>query len=232
MYNIKYVNPCIMEIIIGNKLGIVYEDLKKYILNINVNLTIDEIKEYLDNKFERENKYLKEKLEKYNYKDSGEKCIDLYNARKYIFDEVTYKYFVNHINVLKNKIMKLLNIIDGLINNSYFESNDVLNSLIDLNITIVNGNISFTDIDRLIIPLIDNINELTDLYFLANNFETYSSFYINKDYLFRNGISFDELFPLDDLQIKYGRHVNYKGYVPWSDNQKNNKVKNKVLGIA
>ena len=31
MNNFKYVNPCIMEIVISNKLEIVYDNLKNYI---------------------------------------------------------------------------------------------------------------------------------------------------------------------------------------------------------
>lgn len=227
MENIKYVNPCVMEKIISNKLGICYNDLRKYILDIKVNLTVSEIVNYLDNKFEIENKFLKEKLKNYNYKYPGEKYLDMYNARKYTFDELTYKYFVKHISILKNKIICLLNIIDNLINYKYryLEIDDeIINKLIELDITVINGNISITDIDRITKPLIDNISELTDLYFLSNNLDTYSNFYINKDYLFRNGISFDDLFPLEDLQIKYGKHINYKGYVPWSDKQKIKKV--------
>lgn len=227
MENIKYVNPCVMEIIISNKLGICYNDLRKYILDIKVNLTVSEIVNYLDNKFEVENKFLKEKLKNYNYKYKGEKYLDMYNARKYTFDELTYKYFVKHISILKNKIICLLNIIDILINYKYryLEIDDeIINKLIELDITVINGNISITDIDRITKPLIDNINELTDLYFLSNNLDTYSNFYINKDYLFRNGISFDDLFPLEDLQIKYGKYLNYKGYVPWSEKQKIKKV--------
>lgn len=219
----NYVNPVNIKKILSDRSKINYDNLVQYILNIRVNLSIDEIKNYLDNRFEIENKFLKDKINNYNYKYSGEKYIDLYNARKYIFDDVTYKYFVNYIDILKNKIFKLLQIIEWLIinkNGNLDNNKNLLNILNDLDIILVNNNIHVNDIDRLIIPIIDNFNKLMELNYLANNLDTYFDYYVNSDYLLRNQIDFDCLFPNKDLQIIYGRYGDYKGYVPWSTRQK------------
>ena len=227
-YDAKYIIT-----ILENEMGETIENLKNKVNNNKVNVTEDEITEYLDKKFQEENPELKARIENSQNKNIGviefgitddeitqwgQNFTDRLKAKRYYFEPYTLEYFKRYSNIVRNKALILLDIIEKIGNKN---TNSIQDLIIDLDINIdKEGNILKDDINRLIIPTIYNINVLTEKVTQANNLDTYLTFKMSLDSLYRNDCSEEELYPSKSIQIKNLYYDHVKGNVRLSNNQK------------
>ncbi len=226
-YDSKYIIT-IIEDILGNKL----DDIKKEINDTQIVVSKQQITKYLEKKFKQENPEIKKRIESQKPKRSGniaewtdeeiksssQEFIDNLVAQRYYFEPYTLEYFKKYSNIVRNKAILLLNIIEKIGNR---DSLSIQNLMKDLDIQLdENGNILKDDIIRLIIPTVYNISELNEKVTQANDLSTYLIFKMSEHSLYRDGWSEGEIYPTKSLQIK-SLHDNYnKGNVPLSNNQR------------
>lgn len=225
--NMYYV-PTIMYKIIENNLNINMYDVREKIDSSKVNLTEDEIKEYLDKRLMIENPNLKEIMKKNLESKNGEldvkSAVDRIMAqleyRRYEYIPYTYKYYNNYIRILRNKCNNLLKIMDGIVDNTI--SKEVLSKL-DINLD-ENGNILGSDVVRLTEPFIYNYKELVKKHTEGNILHTYLHNKISLDDIFRKGLTEQELYPKEELQENnidaYESYGRVNGDIPLTNNQK------------
>lgn len=226
-YDSKYIIT-ILENILGNKL----DDIRNEINNTRVIVFNEQIIEYLERKFEEENPELKKRIEKPKVKRnknivewteedieaSSQEFIDNISASRYCFEPYTLEYFKRYSNIVRNKALLLLTIIEKIGNKDSMSIQDLILELdIQLDET---GNISRNDIIRLITPTVYNISELNEKVIKANDLTTYLTFKISKHSLRRDGLSESEIYPNQSLQIKDLYYDYIKGNVPLSNNQR------------
>ena len=141
------------------------------------------------------------------------------------------EYYKNksYIEILKNKICHLLNLLESItyikqipsckteeeqakIIKEIKRAKEELKSY-DIVIT-ARGKIHYKDLERLIIPLIENVKELYTIYPIANNLDTY-----NAVPPISSSLILDEPIQKEILQIKHVEHHNRTGYIRLSANQ-------------
>ena len=178
-------------------------DLKKYVGEQKINITPKEIKTYLDQRFKEENKKTKQRMETNKFN-----CVD---------HDTIKEYFNRYASIVKNKATILLNIIEKIGNKDTISITDELSNL-DINLN-EDGNILKSDMIRLIEPAIYNIEELKQKVEKANDVEAYLVFKISLDFAYRAGLSEDELYPYEVIQIKSIMNDYHMGNVKLSANQ-------------
>ncbi len=226
-YDSKYMIT-ILENILGNKI----EDIKKEINDAQIVVSNEQIKEYLEKTFEEEDPELKKRIEKPKPKRSGntgkltdedmkaysQEFVDGLNARRYYFEPYTLEYFKRYSNIVRNKALLLLNMIEKIGNKDALSIQDLMKEL-DIQLD-ENGNISKEDIVRLITPIVYNMSALKETVTKANDLKTYLTCKISIDYLYRKGLSESDIYPSESLQIKKIDYDLLKDNVPLSKNQK------------
>ena len=241
-----YIEPLVMtKIIVDNlQLSMSYNNIIEYIKDAKVNVTEEQIKEYLDKKFELENPELKQKLAtrksrtknicewtKIEIEVATEEFVDELRASKYFFDSYTLEYFRKYIDILKEKSLKLFYLVDRIqehkLHGWHFnceqetEWDEIEKQLIDYDIKLnADGNIYYQDLIRLLTPLIQNVLQLKEMLEKANNLETYLDFSVSKHSLYRDGFDESEIYPRRSLQVKDIFFDNKKGYIPLSEKQR------------
>jgi len=235
--DIKYYDAKILITIIEDILNKDLNSIKKDIDELIITVDEKQIKNYLNQKFEKENPELKHRIEnpKPRKKLSDGKIIltgmtiedieestqafgDQIEAMRYGFDSYTLEYFNKYSSIVRNKAKKILNIIEKIANG---ESNDISNLIMELDIQLdENGNITKEDIVRLILPFVHNYGSLVEKVNAANNLETYLTFKLSKHSVYRSGWSEGELYPRVSIQSKSLYYENLKGNIPLSNNQK------------
>ena len=135
---------------------------------------------------------IKEEVNSYNI------TVTLEDIKTYLnessFNTYTLEYFIKYTNILKIKILNLLDIVDKISNENTNGIKDILN---DLNIKLTSkGKISSIDIKRLITYIEYNIKKLKNIVLTANNLETYLTFNITKPNKDENN-----LYPSENLKI-------------------------------
>ena len=228
----KYYDPkcivTILESILGNKL----DDMKDEIYHTQIVVSEEQITAYLEKKFEEEAPELKRRLESPKPKRSGnigawteedikassQRFIDDFHAQRYYFEPYTLEYFKRYSNIVRNKVLLLLNIIEKIGNKDFLSIQDFMSEP-DIQLD-ENGNILREDIIRLIAPTLYNIDQFKEKVTKANDLSTYLTFQISKDSLYKKGLSEREIYPTESLQIKNLYYDYIKGNVPLSNNQK------------
>ncbi len=137
---------------------------------------------------------------------------------KYQFDPYTLEYFKRYSNIVRNKALLLISIIEKIGNRDCMSIQDLISEL-DIQLD-ENGNVLKEDIIRLITPTVYNISALNEKITEANDLSTYLTFKISKHSLYRGGFSESEIYPSKSLQIKKLDYDYIKGNVPLSNNQK------------
>ena len=205
-----------------NSLNESYYEINNFINKASVRLKEKDIKKYLEDKYLDNHPNIKEEKERLkNRKDIDSEtkkfAINL-EYGKYKYEPYTLEYFNKYIEILKKKCINLIKIIDGITEETI--SKDVLKEL-DINLD-ENGNILMADVLRLTKPFIYNYNELKKMTDRANNLNTYLEFKLSLDYVYRNGFSENELYPLEKLQDEHEEMFSKskEGYVPLTENQK------------
>lgn len=241
-----YIEPLVMtKIIVDNlQLSMSYNSIIEYIKDAKVNVTEEQIKEYLDKKFELENPELKRKFATRKSRTKNicewtqveievatEEFVDELRASKYSFDSYTLEYFRKYIDILKEKGLKLFYLVDKIqehkLHGWHFnceqenEWDEIEKQLIDYDIKLnADGNIYYQDLIRLLTPLIQNVLQLKEMLEKANNLETYLDFSVSKHSLYRDGFDESEIYPRRSLQVKDIFFDNKKGYIPLSEKQR------------
>lgn len=218
----------ILENILKKKL----DDIKNEINNTQIIVTKEQITAYLEKKFEEEDSELKKRIEsskpkrpKNNTSWTGEdikvasqEFMDRLSAERYYFEPYALEYFNRYANILRNKALLLVNIIEKIGYKNSLSIQDLLNEL-DIQLDQY-GNILKEDIIRLITPTIYNIRELNNTVANANLLSTYLTFKLSKNSLYRDGWSEEEIYPTSSLQSKNLYYSHREGNVDLSDNQR------------
>ena len=191
--------------ILERELGLDLSKLKFYIVNTHITLTSEEVVNYL-NELTKKQKILDRRF-----------ALELDN--KYTFEPFTLEYFTNYLDILKQKTIKLLNLVDNIDNEEY---KDIFKSL---DITIYGNRLHYKDVIRLCKPIIYNVLKIKETSDKANDKKTYITTKINKDALFRDGWTLREIYPLSSLQDKKGESMTDDGYIELSDKQKEEMMK-------
>ncbi len=227
----EYYDSKLVISILEQELSKGLEQIKTEVNDAVVKVTEEDIKKFLDEKFSEEDPELKERIEnpkprseksviewtKEDIKEDTQRFVDELCANRYCFNSYTLEYFKRYTTIVKNKALQLINIIESIGTKETTNIKDLLGEL-DINLDEF-GNIKGEDIERLITPTIQNIEDLNEKINKANNLETYLTFKISRESLLREGISENEIYPSTSIIIKglYGGHR--KGNVPISDNQ-------------
>lgn len=226
-YDSKYIIT-ILENILGNK----FNDITDAVNSAQVVVTKEQITEFLEKRFEEDDLELKKRIESPKHKRSGDitkwtdEDIEAYSqefadgisASRYYFEPYTLEYFNKYSNIVRNKALSLLNIIEKIGNR---DSISIQDSIIELDIQLdENGNISKEDIIRLITPTVDNIEKLYEKVSKANDLSTYLTFKMSKHSLHRNGVFESEIYPSSSLQMKDLYNDCVRGNVPLSGAQR------------
>lgn len=239
--DVYYINPLVMTSIIQEELNLSMSinEVIDYIKNADVQLTEQEIKNYLREKFEYDDSelYMRQKNRKRlngeptkwteeDIQNASQQFVDDLAAIKYQYDPYTLEYFKKYIDILKEKSLSLFEIINkiqdialGKINNED-EINKIISLLSEYDIKILeNGNIYYQDLIRLLTPLVENVIELKEKVESANSLETYLSFKISKHSLYKDGFTEEDIYPKRSLQVK-AYEFDTKGYIRLSHKQR------------
>lgn len=136
---------------------------------------------------------------------------------RYTYEPYTLHYYSHYIMILKSKINKLLYVIDGISSNNASQIEEELNNL---DIDIIDNKILKSDIMRLIIPTIYNIETLKSKTNEANNLDTYLTNKLSKHYLLRRGISEYEIYPSKSIIMNNLEYEDIPGYVKLTEKSK------------
>lgn len=207
----------ILENIIGKKFAVIKSDINE----LKICVTENEIKNYLDNLFKNEfpESYTRMQSKLYkrlewelakgtvfwnNYRESRDRtrpevveiidneCGDWLKSFKYRFEPFTLEYYIRYVEIVKDKSISILNIIEKISNNQH---NDIESLLNDLDISLDElGNISRKDIIRLASPLILNYNVLIEKTSEGNNLSTYLERKLSEEELIRTNM-YTRIFP-------------------------------------
>lgn len=210
----------VLEDIIGSDI----ENIKADVNRQGVYVTKDKITKYLDEQFVKNDEKLKRRLENKNNRDinmsnwnkedmnsSVQQLMDEIAAEKYSFNPQSLEYFNTYVNILKNKLLSLLDLISKIGRKDFTTVQDLVASL-DINFD-GQGNISKDDIIRLLKPTIYNFNEFNEMISKANNLSTYLNFKLFDST--KGIVSEDDLYPTEELQVM---SLNYEdeGSIPLS----------------
>lgn len=208
-----------------------FDDIISEVNSAQIIVTEEQITEFLEKKFEEENSELKKRIESSKPKRSGniakwtdedikassQEFIDGISALRYYFEPYTLEYFKRYSNIVRNKALLLLNVIEKIGNRNTLSIQDLITEL-DIQLD-EHGNISKENIIRLITPTVYNIEKLNEKVSKANDLSTYLTFKMSKHSLYRDGWSEEEIYPSSFLQIKSLCYDHVKGNVPLSGAQ-------------
>ena len=236
-----YMNSLVMTSIIPEELNLSMSinEIIDYIKNADVQLTEQEIKNYLREKFEQDDSELDmrqknrkrlngdpTKWTEEDIQNASQQFVDDLAAIKYQYDPYTLEYFKKYIDILKEKSLSLFEIVNKIQNialgkiNDEDEINKIISLLSEYDIKILeNGNIYYQDLIRLLTPLVENVLELKEKVESANSLETYLSFKISKHSLYKDGFTEDDIYPKRALQVK-AYEFDTKGYIRLSHKQR------------
>ena len=223
-----YVDPFVIKVLlcdsINNEVESIfdYEQVKEYVKSLKINVAKEEVDAFLDKEFEKDCPEVRTRIKNDDYSNIVEKITDKLKAREYMGND-TYEYFTRYIDVLREKSLKLLNIVDILISikNKNIDKDTDISILSELDIEVIDGNILYNDMIRIINPIVENICDLKKYVDSANDFNSYLHVNISKDLVYLSGENYDDLFPSRKLQVNdllYDKSL--RGYVPLTDKQK------------
>lgn len=236
-----YIDSLVMTSIIPEELNLSMSinEVIDYIKNADVQLTEQEIKNYLREKFKQDDSelYMRQKNRKRlngdptkwteeDIQNASQQFVDDLAVIKYQYDPYTLEYFKKYIDILKEKSLSLFEIVNKIQNialgkiNDEDEINKIISLLSEYDIKILeNGNIYYQDLIRLLTPLVENVIELKEKVESANSLETYLSFKISKHSLYKDGFTEDDIYPKRALQVK-AYEFDTKGYIRLSHKQR------------
>lgn len=249
-----YVKPQIIIHILMDELNLdlTYEELENFFENAQINITEEEIKEYLKEKQEKENPNLYEEYEKVKpslkslleWQDEPDlrlkKALELESKiNRYRYDAYTYKYYNIMITRLKNKCMKFAILIDYLVNSRYSKMNEeqlkiFVHKMEQFDIDVNEFGIHYNDVLRIIEPLLYNITKLKEYFEEANKLETYET--EKKSILLheiqKSGNLENSLYPTSEIQIQDISYDGVLGLIPFTKRQREKLMNKKVADLS
>ena len=229
-----YVRKCLSnskEIADGNT----FEQIQEFCQNEEIKVNEEMIVEFLNKKAEEDGVDMSETVESSGWVDLTAKNSDSLIKRsvenfkkqlqqsKYRFNAIDLRYFKDCFKIYKEKCLKLCEVVEMLrgridVDKELFKSLDI-----SYNSDYVSGE----DVDRIVIPLIYNFSKAIETYYKANNLNTYLTTTIDEHRMAVDGVSYWEIIPSKDLQIKSGIIVNNKCFVDLTERQKQELEKEK-----
>lgn len=228
----QYYDSKFIITILENIFGTNFDDIKNAVNSAQVVVTKEQITEFLEKKWEEEDPELKKRIESPKPKRSGniakwtdediesssQEFVDGISAGRYYFEPYTLEYFNKYSNIVRNKVLLLLNVVEKIGNRDTMSIQDLITEL-DIQLD-ESGNISRDDIIRLITPTVYNIGDLNEKVSKANDLSTYLTFKMSKHSLYKDGWSEGEIYPSSSLQIKNLYYDHIRGNVPLSSTQR------------
>lgn len=235
--DVKYYDAKTLIVILEDILGKDINAIRNDIDSLKINVDRKQIEEYLDKVFEDENPELKKRIENpkprkdlvkgrlsllditiEDIEESSRAFVDQLDAIRYSFEPYTLEYFNRYTDIVRNKAIIILNIIEKIANKDCDSIVDLMMKIdIQLN---ENGDITKEDIVRLISPFVYNFNMLNEKVNSANNLSTYLDFKISKHSVYKNGWSEGELYPTTTIQVNSLYYDRLPGNIALSDNQR------------
>lgn len=240
----KYYDSKILTKILEDITGKSFKQILSDVNSSKISVTEEQIVEYLNNEFEKNDFELKQRIEKrnserekrkndssqnnfdyenlkrLNEEDAAQEFADNLSASRYSFTPYTLKYYRKYTLILSNKLITLLGIVEKI---SLKRGEEIEEQLYDLDIILDGeGNISKSDIIRLIVPTIYNFNKLNEKIEKANDLSTYLTKKLTEQLLYKRGMSDEsELYPSRAIQIKTLHGYDEVGTIPLTEYQKN-----------
>lgn len=193
----QYYDSKFIITILENILGTNFDDIKKTVNGAQVVVTKEQITKFLEKTW---------------------KLVHGISGGRYYFEPYTLEYFNKYSNIVRNKVLLLLNVVEKIGNRDTMSIQDLITEL-DIQLD-ESGNISRDDIIRLIIPTVYNIGVLNEKVSKANDLSTYFTFKMSKHSLYKDGCTEEEIYPSSSLQIKNLYYDHIRGNVPLSSTQR------------
>lgn len=133
------------------------------------------------------------------------------DVTRYEFDPYTLKYYKKIIKNLKIKLNMFFDIIDNNIDKDTLEKYDI---------TIKKDKILTSDAERMIKPILYCLSDLLKKVDEANNLETYLTNKINLNYIYRNELNEDDVYPSPEIQLNDEIGNQDKEFLPHTEKQK------------
>ena len=242
-----FIEPHIIGMMLFDELKLA--NVEEFVNGASITITEDEIKEFLDKKFEEENPELKKRME-VPRKTSGiinlgkasvdaiisstERYIDELGAARYYFEPYSLQYFKTYTSILKEKCQTLCSILND-INRCKTEelSEEAQQRFKDLDFHLNSeGNIHFKDAERLADAIIYNVKDLCEKIQAGNNPETYLTFKESKHKLMKDGIWESEIYPRKEIQIRDRHHSHMPQFIALSEAQQTQVQKEELENFS
>jgi len=189
--------------------GYSFNEIKEYCANTILNVNFTRINEFLKEKAKEAGIDMDEDLGGYGcitltgkqedenlIKKSWERFKKQIERSKYKFNSIDLKYFSDCFKIYKGKCLKLCFVIE-MLQRRIRTNRELLKSLdISYNADFV----SSEDVDRIIKPLITLYLRSMDVQSKAENLNTYLTVTLDPTSMHRDGISYSECLPSEDLQ--------------------------------
>lgn len=212
-----FIKPYIIRMMLFDELKLA--NVEDFLKGAEITITEEEVKEFLDEKFEEENPELKRRMEAprtissimnlckipiQEIKSSAERFKDEMSAGRYHFEQYSLQYFKTYTFILREKCQTLLSVLNDIENSKSEElSEEAKQRILDLDFHInEEGNIYFKDAERLADAIIYNIKDLRKKLQAGNNPETYLTFKESRHNLMKDDVWESDIYPSRKIQIK------------------------------
>lgn len=220
----KYYNPSSIIFFLEKVLGKSFDEIKESVDSFKIVVSSEEIECFLKQKLVEDDPLLKKRIDSYSKFDNRAlddilgaslEFNDRISYSKYCFEPFSLEYFETYTTILRKKLFVLLNIIEGIANKSFPDELSDLDIVLD-----EDGRILNSDMVRLVTPTVYNYNDLCNKVLMANTLSTYLTLKMKKNSFESMGISLEDLYPTESLQIQNFDNDNLNGNVKLSKNQR------------
>lgn len=243
----NFIEPHVIGMMVFDELKL--PRIEEFVNGANITITEDEIKEFLDKKFEEENPELIKRMETPR-KSTGiinlckasvdaiitstERLKDELEAGRYYFEPYSLKYYKEYISILKEKLQTLFAVLNDIKKcKSEKISEEAEKRLIDLDFHINSkGNIYFKDAERLADAIIYNVNDLREKVQAGNNLETYLAFKESEHSLMKDDVWPCEIYPRKEIQVKDRYYAHRPGFIALSEEQQTQVQKEELENFS
>ena len=215
----RYYNHTYLAFILSSIFDMPFEAIIEDSQYLQMTVTPEQITIYLNTVFKLHEEEISKKADEDTTTSEGTKkqtkrWMLSYYKDKCTLEQYTFDYYKKYIEILRTKVGRLLTIIAGI---SRGDIAGIKEELEKLDIVLdENGNILRSDIERLVVPTVENIRKLESKVEEANDFSSY----FDKKREKHLGFSEDEIYPLPDLQEPLRMFNHSSEYVMLSKRQK------------
>lgn len=215
----KYYNHTYLAFILSSIFDMPFDAIIEDSQYLQMTVTPEQITNYLNRVYQLHEEGFLKKTEDDTTTSEGikkqtKRWMLSYYKDKCTLEQYTYDYYKKYIDILRTKVGRLLTIVAGISRGDIAVIKDELEKL-DI-VLDENGNILRGDIERLVVPTVENIRKLKSKVEEANDFSSY----FDKKKEKHLGFSEDEIYPLPDLQEPLRMFNHSSEYVMLSKRQK------------